>query len=295
MRDHRLGNLPDGIYGAELQRRIDEAAAAIRERLAATPDLAAPQLAFVLGSGLGGVVDLLDPAPRVRIPYGEIPHVPTGTVAGHAGELILGVASGTPIAVLSGRAHPYEGYSHREATLLLRAVLTLGPRIVVLTNAAGGINPSFAAGEVMLIRDTINGSGENPLLGPNLDAFGPRFPALTDAWDPALRELARAAAARAGQTLHEGVYIMLSGPSYETRAELRMLRLIGADAVGMSTVHEMIVARHADRRVLGFSLITNPATEDVEAGPTHEEVMEMGKIGGERLLAILRELLPELT
>jgi purine-nucleoside phosphorylase len=174
-------------------------------------------------------------------------------------------------------------------------VLTLGPRIVVLTNAAGGINPSFAAGEVMLIRDTINGSGENPLLGPNLDAFGPRFPALTDAWDPALRELARAAAARAGQTLHEGVYIMLSGPSYETRAELRMLRLIGADAVGMSTVHEMIVARHADRRVLGFSLITNPATEDVEAGPTHEEVMEMGKIGGERLLAILRELLPELT
>ena len=295
MRDHRLGNLPDGIYGAELQRRIDEAAAAIRERLAATPDLAAPQLAFVLGSGLGGVVDLLDPAPRVRIAYGEIPHVPTGTVAGHAGELILGVASGTPIAVLSGRAHPYEGYSHREATLLLRAVLTLGPRIVVLTNAAGGINPSFAAGEVMLIRDTINGSGENPLLGPNLDAFGPRFPALTDAWDPALRELARAAAARAGQTLHEGVYIMLSGPSYETRAELRMLRLIGADAVGMSTVHEMIVARHADRRVLGFSLITNPATEDVEAGPTHEEVMEMGKIGGERLLAILRELLPELT
>jgi purine-nucleoside phosphorylase len=295
MRDHRLGNLPDGIYGAELQRRIDEAGAAIRERLVATADLAAPQLAFVLGSGLGGVVDLLDPEPRVRIPYGEIPNVPTGTVVGHAGELILGVAHGTPIAVLSGRAHPYEGYSHREATLLLRAVLTLGPRIVVLTNAAGGINPSFAAGEVMLIRDTINGSGENPLLGPNLDAFGPRFPALTDAWDPPLRELAGAAAARAGQTLHEGVYIMLSGPSYETRAELRMLRLIGADAVGMSTVHEMIVARHADRRVLGFSLITNPATEDVEAGPTHEEVMEMGKIGGERLLAILRELLPELT
>jgi purine-nucleoside phosphorylase len=249
----------------------------------------------VLGSGLGGVLELLDTSPRVRMPYGQIPNVPTGSVAGHAGELVIGTANGVAIAVLSGRAHPYEGYSHREATILLRAVLSLGPGTVVLTNAAGGINPAFAAGEVMLIRDTINLSGENPLLGPNLDAFGPRFPALTDAWDPQLRELARAAAARAGQTLHEGVYVMLSGPAYETRAELRMLRTIGADAVGMSTVHEMIVARHAERRVLGFSLITNPATEDVEAGPTHEEVMEMGKVGGQRLLAILRQLLPELA
>jgi purine-nucleoside phosphorylase len=293
--DHRLGNLPDGIYGAELQRRIDEAAAAISARLAATPELASPRLAVVLGSGLGGVLELLDASPRVHMAYGEIPNVPSGTVAGHAGELVLGIAGGTPVAVLSGRAHPYEGYSHREATLLLRAVLSLGPGTVVLTNAAGGINPAFAAGEVMLVRDTINLSGENPLLGPNLDAFGPRFPALTDAWDPSLRELARAAAARADQTLHEGVYLMLSGPAYETRAELRMLRILGADAVGMSTVHEMIVARHAERRVLGFSLITNPATEDVDVAPTHEEVIEMGKVGGARLLAILRELLPELA
>jgi purine-nucleoside phosphorylase len=241
------------------------------------------------------VVDLLDPEPRVRVPYGEIPHVPTGSVAGHAGELIAGMAHGSPVVVLSGRAHPYEGYSHREATLLLRAVLTLGPQTVVLTNAAGGINPAFAAGEVMLIRDTINLSGENPLLGPNLDAFGPRFAAMADAFDPRLRERARAAAERAGETLHEGVYLMLSGPAYETRAELRMLRILGADAVGMSTVHEAIVARHADRRVVGFSLITNPATEEMEVGPTHEEVMEMGKLGGVRLLAILRELLPDLA
>lgn len=290
-----LGNLPDGIYGAELQRRIDEAGAALRDRLAGDPRLASPRLVFVLGSGLGGVVDLLDPEPRVRIPYGDIPHVPTGSVAGHAGELVAGMAHGSPVIVLSGRAHPYEGYSHREATLLLRAVLTLGPGTVVLTNAAGGINPDFAAGDVMLIRDTINLSGENPLLGPNLDAFGPRFPAMTDAFDPPLRAAARKAAERAGVTLHEGVYLMLSGPAYETRAELRMLRILGADAVGMSTVHEAIVTRHADRRLLGFSLITNPATEDVEAGPTHEEVMEMGKVGGERLLAILRELLPDLV
>ena len=221
--------------------------------------------------------------------------MPTGTVAG----MPVSWCSASP-AARRWRCSP-GARTHTKAiptarpTLLLRAVLSLGPGTVVLTNAAGGIDPAFAAGEVMLIRDTINLSGENPLLGPNLDAFGPRFPALTDAWDPALRDLARAAAARAGQTLHEGVYLMLSGPAYETRAELRMLRILGADAVGMSTVHEMIVARHAGRRVLGFSLITNPATEDVEAGPTHEEVMEMGKVGGARLLAILRELLPELV
>lgn len=294
MTDHPLGALPDGIYGAELQRRIDEAAATIRAALAPAPPLAAPRIVFVLGSGLGGVVDLLDAAPRIRLPYPEIPHVPTGSVAGHAGELVAGTAHGIGILVLSGRAHPYEGYSHREATLLLRAALALGPSTVVLTNAAGGINPGFAAGDVMLIRDTINLSGENPLLGPNLDAFGPRFPAMTDAFDPALRERARAAAARVGVELREGIYLMLSGPAYETRAELRMLRIIGADAVGMSTAHEAIVARHAGRRLLGFSLITNEATEEVEAGPTHDEVLAMGKVGGERLLTILRELLPEL-
>lgn len=294
MTDHPLGALPDGIYGAELQRRIDEAVATIRAALAPAPALAAPRIVFVLGSGLGGVVDLLDAAPRIRLPYPEIPHVPTGSVAGHAGELVAGTAHGIGILVLSGRAHPYEGYSHREATLLLRAALALGPSTVVLTNAAGGINPGFAAGDVMLIRDTINLSGENPLLGPNLDAFGPRFPAMTDAFDPALRERARAAAARVGVELREGIYLMLSGPAYETRAELRMLRIIGADAVGMSTAHEAIVARHAGRRLLGFSLITNEATEEVEAGPTHDEVLAMGKVGGERLLTILRELLPEL-
>jgi purine-nucleoside phosphorylase len=291
----RRGALPDGLYGAELERRIDEAAEFIRERLGSVPELASPRLAFVLGSGLGDVVDLLDPEPRLRIPYRDIQSVPGSEVEGHAGELIVGRAAGSPVLVLSGRAHPYEGWSHRQATLLLRAVLTLGVESLVLTNAAGGVNPAFDPGDVMLIADTINLSGENPLLGPNLDRFGPRFLAMADAWDAELRSLARAAGERAGVPLREGVYLMLSGPAYETRAELRMLRVLGADAVGMSTVHELLVARHGGVRVLGFSLITNKATPDMEGEVTHEEVLAMGPIGAARLVAVLRELLPELA
>jgi purine-nucleoside phosphorylase len=199
------------------------------------------------------------------------------------------------MAVLSGRAHPYEGYSHREATLLLRAVLALGVETLVVTNAAGGLDPAFDPGDVMLIADHINLSGDNPLLGPNLDRFGPRFPAMTDAYDADLRARAREAGQRTGIGLQEGVYIMLSGPSYETRAEMRMLRGLGGDAVGMSTAHEVIVARHAGVSVLGFSLITNKATEDVEVGATHEEVIEMGKVGAARLVRLLGTLLPEIA
>jgi len=290
----RLGALADGIYGAELERRIDEAATAVADRLESHPELARPRLAAILGSGLGGVVELLDAEPRLRIPYREIPYVPGAAVEGHAGELVAGIVAGTPTLVLSGRAHPYEGYSQRESTLLLRAAMTLRPKTLVVTNAAGGLNPAFDPGDVMLIRDHLNLSGDNPLFGPNLDRLGPRFPALTDAYDPQLADLARAAAARTGVELREGVYAMLAGPSYETRAEMRMLRLLGGDAVGMSTVHEVIVARHAGVRVLGFSLITNKATEDVEAGATHEEVIEMGRIGAARLVALLTDLLPRL-
>lgn len=290
-----LGALADGIYGEELERRIDAAADAIRTALGADGGaLAEPQLCFVLGSGLGDVVELLDETPRVELGYDDIPFVPGARVAGHAGRLVAGMASGTPALVLSGRAHPYEGYSHREVTILLRACLSLGVRTVVLTNAAGALNPSFDPGDVMLISDAINLSGENPLLGPNLDRFGPRFPAMADAFDPALRASAAQAATSADIRLREGVYIMLSGPYYETRAEMRMLRGLGGDAVGMSTVPEAIVARHAGARVLGFSLITNKATEDVEAGATHEEVIEMGHIGAGKLVRLLRALLPDL-
>ena len=288
-------SLADGAYGAELERRVDGAAAAIRDRLEVFPELSAPSLAFVLGSGLGGVAELLDPDRRVRIPYAEIPNVPGGAVAGHAGELLAGTASGIPTLVLSGRAHPYEGWSHREVTVLLRACLSLGVETVVVTNAAGGINPSFEPGDVMLISDLINLSGDTPLRGPNLDRFGPRFLAMLDPFDAALLARARAAARTAGVTLREGVYLMLSGPSYETRAELRMFRALGADAVGMSTVPDVMVARHHGARVLGFSLITNEATPEMEGEVTHEEVLAAGPIGAARLLALLRELLPGLA
>lgn len=290
----RLGALPDGIHGAELERRITEASAALRSWLATEPALERPRLAIVLGSGLGGVVDLLDPAPRLRLAYRDVPHVPGAAVEGHAGELVAGTAGGLPTLILSGRAHPYEGHSQREATLLLRAVLSLGVETMIVTNAAGGLNPAFEPGEVMVIADQINLSGDNPLRGPNLDGLGPRFPDMTDAYDPELRAQARASGERTGVPLREGVYVMLAGPSYETRAEMRMLRGLGADAVGMSTAHEVIVARHAGVRVLGFSLITNKATDDVVEGPTHEEVIEVGRVGAERLVTLLGDLLPQL-
>jgi purine-nucleoside phosphorylase len=293
--DPDLRALSDGVYGAELDRRITEATSRIREALSEHPSLAEPRIVLVLGSGLGGVVELLDPEPQVRIAYRDIPHVPGAAVEGHAGELVAGTVRGIAALILSGRAHPYEGYSHREATLLLRAVLALGPRTLVLTNAAGGLNPDFDPGDVMLITDHLNLAGDNPLLGPNLDRFGPRFPPMTDAYDPRLRAAALEAARRTGTNLREGVYVMLSGPAYETRAEMRMLRGLGADAVGMSTAHEAIVARHASVDVLGFSLITNKATDDVEAGATHEEVIEMGRIGATRLVTLLGDLLPRLA
>ncbi|HEU5325885.1 MAG TPA: purine-nucleoside phosphorylase [Candidatus Limnocylindria bacterium] len=295
MADAPLGALPDGLYGEELDRRISEATGVIAGRLSTEPGLERPRAVAVLGSGLGGVVDLLDAQPRLVMSYAEIPNVPGAGVEGHAGQLIAGHVGGMPMVVLSGRAHPYEGHTQRAATLLLRSVLALGPELVILTNAAGGLNPDFDPGDVMLISDHINLSGENPLLGPNLDRFGPRFPPMTDAYDPRLRAHALESAERTRIGLRQGVYIMLSGPSYETRAEMRMLRTLGGDAVGMSTAHEVIVARHAGRRVLGFSLITNKATDDVETGATHEEVIEVGRIGAERLVTLLGDLLPRLA
>ncbi len=270
----------------------DEAAAAIRQRIQAPP-----RVGLVLGSGLGPLADeIADP---VRIPYQEIPHFPVSTVEGHAGQLVVGTLAGAPVCAMQGRFHFYEGYSPQQITFPVRVMRRLGVEILVLTNAAGGLNPSFQAGELMLVQDHIglvNMAGFSPLRGPNLDAFGLRFPSMNDAYSPRLRRLTRQAAADLGITLREGVYVWVAGPNFETPAEVRFLRGMGADAVGMSTVPETIVAVHAGMEVLCISSITNVAIDqvDVEAKTSHEEVLEAGQLIVPRLTRLLLAVLPRL-
>jgi purine-nucleoside phosphorylase len=244
----------------------EEAAERIRELSPARP-----RIAVVLGSGLGAALQIPD---AVEIPYGAIPHFPISTVPGHAGALYLGNFGGIACAFLSGRAHLYEGYDPLQVTFSTRVMSALGATTVILTNAAGGINPTFEVGNLMLIKDHINLTGRNPLVGPNDDRLGPRFPDMSDAYSPKLREIAARVAAERNQKLVEGVYCGLLGPSYETPAEIRMLRALGADAVGMSTVLEAIAARHAGMEVLGIACITNMAAGMLPQKLMHEDVVE---------------------
>ncbi|HEY5984463.1 MAG TPA: purine-nucleoside phosphorylase [Anaerolineales bacterium] len=254
-----------------------------------------PRVALILGSGLSNVADAVrDPD---VIPFADLPNFPTSTVVGHAGRLLLGKLAERPVLVMQGRVHFYEGYTMAEVTLPVRVMQRLGVETLVVTNAAGGVNPDFQPGDVMLITDHINFlgmMGNNPLMGPNYDEIGPRFPDMSQAYDRNLAGLAREVAAKDGIDLREGVYAGLSGPSFEGPADLRFLRLAGADAVGMSTVHEVIVARHGNMRVLGISGISNKANLDGSTATTHEEVIEAGKIIApkvERLIAgVLRRL-----
>jgi purine-nucleoside phosphorylase len=253
----------------------------------------APRVAIVLGSGLGGVADAIsDP---VEIPYGEIPHFPVSTVAGHAGKLIVGSCGGTEVVAMKGRFHFYEGYPMDQVTLPVRAFALMGVRSLVLTNAAGGAAPGLSAGDLMLITDHINMMGDNPLLGPNDDRFGPRFPDMTTVYTPAYQDAAREVARGMGVKLAEGVYLALSGPTYETPAEVRMLRTLGADALGMSTVPEATVARHCGMKIVAFSCITNAAAGMVDQEINHDEVMEVGKRAGEQLSQLIIGLLPRLA
>jgi len=253
----------------------------------------APRVAIVLGSGLGGVADAIsDP---VEIPYEEVPHFPTSTVPGHAGKLVIGSCGGTEVVAMKGRFHFYEGYPMDEVTLPIRTFALMGIRSLVLTNAAGGAAPGLSAGDLLLITDHINMMGHNPLLGPNDDRFGPRFPDMTTVYTPAYREAAREVASGMGLELAEGVYLALSGPTYETPAEVRMLRGLGADALGMSTVPEAIVARHCGMKIVAFSCITNVAAGLVEQEINHDEVMEVGKRAGEQLSQLIIGLLPRLA
>lgn len=244
-----------------------------------------PSIGLILGSGLGAFADTLSDA--TSVPFGAIPHFPVSTAVGHKGALVLGTSRGTPVAVMAGRVHAYEGYPLQQVVFPVRVLARLGVRTLIVTNAAGAVNASYAPGELMLIRDHINLMGGNPLIGPNEDAFGPRFPDLSVAYDVALRALASDACRALGVRAHEGVYLALSGPSYETPAEIRMLRTLGADAVGMSTVPEVIVARHMGLRVLGLSCLTNMAAGITAASLDHKEVLEVG----ERVKAGLLEIL----
>jgi purine-nucleoside phosphorylase len=268
---------------------FEAAAAAVRERIEHHP-----RVGLILGSGLNPLAGAIEEG--VSIPYTEIPHFPVPTIEGHSGRLVVGQLEGQPVVVMQGRTHYYEGYSMAEVTFPVRVMQLLGIEALIVTNAAGGLNQAFRAGDVMLITDHLNligMSGLNPLRGPNLDELGPRFPDMSEPYDSRLRALAKQAAQEAGVPLQEGVYICLAGPSFETRADLRFLRLIGADAVGMSTVPEVTVARHGGTRVLGLSGISNiaPAGDGPVAETSHEEVLEAGRVLVPRMETIVRGVL----
>jgi purine-nucleoside phosphorylase len=276
------------ILPAEQPARLDALEATVRART----DLV-PELALVLGSGLGGLAD--DVRDPVSIPFDELPGWPAATAPGHVGRLLLGTLAGRSVVMLQGRFHMYEGI---DPGLVVQPVLLfkrLGASIVVLTNAAGGIDPSFGPGTLMVIRDHLNLTGRTPLLGPNADEIGPRFQDLTNAWDPELRLRLHAAGHPEGVELAEGVYAGLLGPQYETPSEVRMLRALGADAVGMSTVLECIAARWTGLRVCGISLVTNAGAGYTGEPLTQEEVLAAGAEAGPRLAKVIRRFVADLN
>lgn len=252
-----------------------------------------PRVAVVLGSGLGAVADAVED--RVEIPYAEIPHFVSSTVEGHAGKLIIGSCGGVDVALMKGRVHFYEGYSMEEVTLLVRVFSLMGIRSLILTNAAGGTAPHLLPGSLMAIIDHINMMGENPLRGPNDERFGPRFQDMTAVYTPAYLDAAHDVAREIGVVLFEGVYAALRGPSYETPAEIRMIRKLGADAVGMSTVPEATVARHCGMSVLAISCITNVAAGLTSGVINHSEVMTVGQQAGKQLAELIVRVIPRIA
>ena len=270
--------------------QFDEIAGAIKSKTKERP-----KIAIILGSGLGSLADSLENP--VFISFNDLPHWPVSTVPGHAGRLVIGKLEGQSVMVMQGRIHFYEGYTMQQVTLPIRVMQRLGIETLVVTNAAGGVNPEFMPGDLMLITDHINFvglAGFNPLFGPNVDELGPRFPDMSQAYDRELIKLARLAATESSVELREGIYIGLSGPSFEGPADLRFLRLIGADAVGMSTVSEVTVARHGNTRVLGISGISNKANLDGSSITTHEEVLEAGRVIAPKMERLIRSILKKL-
>jgi purine-nucleoside phosphorylase len=258
-----------------------------------------PRVGLILGTGLGGLAESI--ADPTSIAYSDIPHFPKATVAGHAGRLVLGQLGGVVVAALQGRFHLYEGYTPAQIVLPTRTLRQLGIEILIVTNAAGGLAPGQQAGDLLLISEHIGlptMAGQNPLMGPNDERLGPRFPAMTDAYDASLRDNARRVAEEHGFALREGVYAMVSGPSFESPAELRFLRTIGADAVGMSTVPEVIAAKHMGLRTLAISCITNVALPSGDAPvpePSHAEVLRVADQAGERLATVIQGVLEHIS
>jgi purine-nucleoside phosphorylase len=274
------------------RKQIEEAVAVVRAHT-----LRRPRVGLVLGSGLGALAESVERADVV--PYNDIPYFPLATVEGHAGRLVIGALEGQSVIVMQGRSHYYEGCSMQQVTLPVRVMQLLGVEILIVTNAAGGLSPEFRPGDLMLIVDHINFigmAGLSPLRGPNDLTLGPRFPDMSEAYDAGLRELALRVAAERNIKLHQGVYICLAGPSFETPADLRFLRKIGADAVGMSTVPEVTVARHGGIKVLGVSGISNVAAIEPGSAPptTHEEVLQAGPVIVPKLMTLIRGVLKAL-
>jgi purine-nucleoside phosphorylase len=267
--------------------KLEQARAYIESRTAVHP-----KVAVVLGSGLGAFAQEL--SGRVEIPYSDIPYWPRSTAVGHAGKLVTGCLGATPVTVMAGRAHLYEGYGPEQVVFGVRVLAKLGVRTVVFTNAAGGINPKYGRGALVLISDHINLQGTNPLVGPNDDSLGPRFPDMSEAYSKRLREIAKETAAGLGIRLEEGVYAAMLGPSYETPAEIRYLRAIGADLVGMSTVPEVIAANHMGVRALAISCVTNMAAGILPQKISHAEVLETGESVRGTLVTLLKSLLPRI-
>lgn len=272
----------------DLHDRIQDAVAAVRQQSSLVPELA-----IILGTGLGGLAREI--AAAATIPYEQIPGFPWSTVESHAGRLILGTLAGRPLVAMQGRFHRYEGYTLQQVTFPVRVMHALGARILVVTNVSGGMHPLWGPGDLMLIADQINLLGDNPLIGPNDDRLGPRFPDMSDPYDSRFRAQARDAALKLGLQLREGVYVAVPGPNLETRAEYRMLRTLGADVVGMSTVPEVIVAVHQGMKVLGFSIITDQCLPDALLPAELAQILAVAAVAEPRLTRLVTTLVPQLS
>jgi purine-nucleoside phosphorylase len=275
------------MSGPDLRARVAEAAEVIRRRTALQP-----RIAIVLGTGLGALADRIDVA--AEIPYGEIPHFRRPTVESHGGRLLLGTLGGQPVVAMQGRFHLYEGYDLAAVTFPVRVLRALGAEVLIVSNASGGMNPHWSPGDLVLLTDHINLLGDNPLIGPNVDEWGPRFPDLSRAYDPELARLVREVALERGIPLRAGVYVAVPGPNLETRAEYRMLRAIGADVVGMSTVPEVVVAVHGGMRVVGISIITDACLPDALQPARLEDILATARAAEPKLTALVEATIARL-